>query len=62
MGILRDQKTIIALDSFSNLCLLYLSHLDISSLFIDYPIEGCKKYSNSLWLHVAGYYSVTEEA
>ena len=38
-GILRNQKIIIGLDSFSNLRLIYL---DYTSLCIDYPVKRCK--------------------
>ena len=35
--ILRSQKIINGLDSFSNQSLIYLATLDYKSLFIDYP-------------------------
>ena len=42
-GILRNQKIIIGLHSFSNKRLIYIwSHLDCTSLCIDYPVERCK--------------------
>ena len=41
-GILRNQKIIIDLDSFSNHRLKYLAHLDYTSLCIDYPVESYK--------------------
>ena len=41
--ILRNQKFIIGQDSFSNQCLIYIwSHLDNTSLCIEYPVESCK--------------------
>ena len=41
-GILRNQKIIIGLDSFSNQRLKYLAHSDYTSLCIDHPVEKCK--------------------
>ena len=41
-GILRNQKIIIGLDSFSNQRLTYLAPFDYTSLYIDYPVESCK--------------------
>ena len=42
-GILRSQKIIIGLDSFSNQRLIYLTlPLDYNILYIDYPVESCK--------------------
>ena len=42
-GILRNQKIIIGLDSFSNHCSnIFGPHLDFTSLCIDYAVEKCK--------------------
>ena len=41
-SILRNQKLIKGLDSFSNQCLIYLPHLDNTSLCIDYTVESYK--------------------
>ena len=41
-GILRNQKIIIGLDSFSNQRLIYLAIFDCNSLSIDYPVESSK--------------------
>ena len=41
-GILRNQKFIIGLDSFSNHRFIYLALLDNTRLCIDYPVESCK--------------------
>ena len=41
-GILRNQKFITGLDSFSNQRLIYLACLDNTSLCLDYPVENCK--------------------
>ena len=52
-GMLRNQKIIIGLDSFSNQRLI---HLDNTSLCIDYTVESCKiqtEYSYCIWLRVA---------
>ena len=38
--ILRNQKFVIGLDSFS--CLIIWSHYDITSFCIDYPVLTCK--------------------
>ena len=51
-GILRNQKFIIGLDSFSKQCSIYLAHLEKTSPYIDYPVERCK-LSYSLWPYVA---------
>ena len=40
--ILRNQKLIIGQDSFSNQSLIFWSHLDNTSLCIDYPVERFK--------------------
>ena len=42
MGILRNQKFVIGLDSFSNQRIIYLACLDYTSLCLDYPVESCK--------------------
>ena len=44
-GILRNQKIIISLESFSNQRLNIWPHLDFTSLCIDYPFERCKLLS-----------------
>ena len=42
-GILRNQKIIIGLDSFSNQHLIYIwPHFDLNSLCIDYRAERCE--------------------
>ena len=40
--ILRNQKFTIVKDSLSYHCLYIWSHLDNTSLCIDYPVESCK--------------------
>ena len=47
-GILRNQKIIIGLHSFSNQCLIYLSPFLIIIVCVSTIVE-----SNSFWLHVA---------
>ena len=41
-GILRNQKTIIGLDSFSNQSLIYFAPFGLYGPCIDYPNERCK--------------------
>ena len=42
MDILKNQKFIIGLGSFLTNFYHIWSHLDCTSLYIDYPVESCK--------------------
>ena len=49
-GILRNQKLIIGLDSFSNQPSIYLANSDNTSLCIDYHLENCFKLTVILFV------------
>ena len=58
-GILRNQKIIIGLDSFSNQRFIYYAPIRIILVFV---LTTLQNYSNSLLLHVAKSFRDTEEA